>query len=176
MKIYKNGELLSGPEIIYTDTDEENDIFCMSNLRGKDIVIPHKMPFSFFFSEKESSHAIRVKPVFNPNKISKSSFGTLELHGDWKYKPGPDDKSVSKKQVNEMIQFFREYKVLFAGVWEGVLYDSAVLDYFRGIINFSDLLKEFDFYNKYKKEMDEIKDIVELEKFVRKHSIFNMWD
>lgn len=171
MKIYRNGKLTEPRKII-----EYDDIFCMSNLRGKDIVIPHKMSFSFFFSERESSHAIRVKPVFNPNKISKSSFGTLELHGDWKYTPGPDDKSVSKKQVNEMIQFFKEYKVLFAGVWEGVLYDGAVLDYFRGIIHFSELMKEFDFYDEYKKEMAKLNSVSELEKFVRKHNLFNMWD
>ena len=72
MKIYRNGKLTEPRKII-----EYDDIFCMSNLRGKDIVIPHKMPFSFFFSERESSHAIRVKPVFKPNKFSKSSFGTL---------------------------------------------------------------------------------------------------
>ena len=75
-----------------------------------------------------------------------------------------------------MSQFFKEYKVLFAGVWEGVLYDGAVLDYFRGIIHFSELMKEFDFYDEYKKEMAKLNSVSELEKFVRKHNLFNMWD
>ncbi|MCM1226187.1 MAG: hypothetical protein NC320_02020 [Clostridium sp.] len=177
MKIYKKGELLEPKEKIYYDeTEEENDIFCMANLRGKDISIPHKLPFSFFFSERESSHAIRVKPVFNPNKISKSSFGTLELHGDWEYTPGPDDKNVSNKQIREMKQFFKKYKVLFAGVWESELYDGAVQDYFRGIISFSDLLTEFEFYEEYQEEMENITTIEGLEDFVRENNLFNMWD
>ena len=161
---------------IEISSDSQDDIFCMSDLRGKDIVIPHKMPFSFFFSEKESDRAINVKPVFNPDKISKSSFGTLELHGSWKYTPEPDDRNVPKKLIIEMVQFFKEYKVLFVGVWEGVLYDGAVIDYFRGIIDFPELLTEFDFYGEYKIEMNKLTTVADLEKFVRDNNLFNMWD
>ena len=170
MKLYKDMQLLTPKE------EEENDIFCMSSLRGSKVVVPHKLSFSFFFSERESSHAIRVKPVFNPDKISKSSFGTLELHGDWKYTPGPDDKNVSQKQIQEMKNFFKKYKVLFAAVWESELYDGDVQDYFRGLISFDELLTEFDFYENYKEDMDNIDNIEQLEEFVRKYNIFNMWD
>lgn len=175
MKLYRNGRLVE-PKPVYNYSEEENDIFCMSSLRGSKVVVPHKLPFSFFFSERESSHAIRVKPVFNPDKISKSSFGTLELHGDWKYTPGPDDKNVSQKQIQEMKNFFKKYKVLFAAVWESKLYDGDVQDYFRGLISFDELLTEFDFYENYKEDMDNIDNIEQLEEFVRKYNIFNMWD
>lgn len=177
MKLYRNGKLIEDTVIYATDEIAvEHDIFCMANLRGKDICVPHKLPFSFFFSERESSHAIRVKPVFNPNKISKSSFGTLELHGNWEYTPGPDDKNVSNKQIREMKDFFKTYKVLFAAVWEGKLYDVAVQDYFRGVNSWQDLLAEFYFYEDYKSEMKKIMNVAELEAFVRENNLFNMWD
>lgn len=178
MKLYRNGKLVEN-KIIYEDYDEtpeENDIFCMSNIRGNKVVVPHKLPFSFYFSERESSHAIRVKPVFNPNRMSKSSFGTLELHGDWKYTPGPDDKNVSAKQVGLMKQFFKKYKVIFAGVWEVEIPEDSVQDYFKGIISFHQFLQECYFYDDYQEEMDKIKTIEELETFVRENNIFNMWD
>lgn len=179
MRIYKNGKLLEPAKKVYYDeyeTEEENDIFCMSNVRGCKVAVPHKLPFSFYFSTRESSHAIRVKPVFNPNKMSRSSFGTLELHGDWKYTPGPDDKNVSQKQIREMKQFFRDYKVLFAAVWEEELPEDEVEAFFRGTVSFAELLSEFYFYEDYKKEMNKIKTIEELEDFVREYRLFNMWD
>ncbi|MCM1232048.1 MAG: hypothetical protein NC489_18155 [Ruminococcus flavefaciens] len=177
MKLYRNGKLIEDTVIYATDEiAEEHDIFCMSNLRGNTIKVPHKLPFSFYFSARESSHAIRVKPVFNPNKISKSSFGTLELHGSWEYTPDPDDKNVSNKQIREMKDFFKTYKVLFAAVWEEELPDDALQDYFKGHILWQDLLGEFYFYEDYKSEMKQIKNIIELERFVRKNNLFNMWD
>ena len=167
MKIYKNGELVQ-------DTVSQ-DIFCMSNLRGKDIKIEN-VSFSFYFSSRESSHAIRVKPMFNPNRVSKSAFGTLELHGDWKYTPGPNDKNVSKHQISEMKNFFKKYKVLFAAVWNDVLQENPVINYFQKVISFHELISEFDFYDEYADDLDSIKDIQELEQYVRQHNIFNMWD
>ncbi len=174
MKLYRNGELVEPKEII--EYDDEHDIFCMSNLRGSTIKIPHKLPFSFYFSARESSHAIRVKPVFNPDRMSKSSFGTLELHGDWKFTPGPDDKNVSQKQIREMKEFFKKYKVLFAAVWEEELPEDSVQDYFKGFITFEELISELYFFDDYKKDMEKVKNIAELESFVRKNNLFNMWD
>lgn len=174
MKIYRNGELIEPKTIV--KEDEETDIFCMSNLRGCKVAVPHKLPFSFYFSTRESSHAIRVKPVFNANRISKSELGTLELHGDWKYTPGSDDRNVSGKQIKEMKEFFRTYKVLFAAVWEEELPEDEVAAFFRGDLSFSDLLSEFYCYEEYKEDLDNIKDVSELEKFVRENSLFNMSD
>lgn len=160
----------------YTETPEETDIFCMSNLRGSKIVVPHKLPFSFYFSARESSHAIRVKPVFNPNRMSRNNFGTLELHGNWEYTPSPDDADVSNKQIKEMKEFFRTYKVLFAAVWEEELPEDSVQSYFQGHISWSELLSELYFYNKYEIELNGINTIEKLEEFVRENKLFNMWD
>lgn len=174
MKIYKNGELLPEPEIIYKD-DDFDDIFGMSNVRGK-YVRTDKINFSFYFSMQKASHAIRVKVAFNDSKINESDFGTLELHGDWKFTLGKNDTHVSNKDIRDMKAFFRKYKVLFAAVWDKKIYEADVVEFFRGGITFSNLLKEFVFFNEYKKEMSEIEDVAGLEKFVRENQIFNMWD
>lgn len=168
MKIYKNGELINNMD--------ENDIFCMSNLRGNKVVIPHKLPFSFYFSPREASHAIRVKVLFNPTKMIPSKLGVLELHGKYEYIPGPDDFNVSRKLITEMRNFFKTYKVLFAAVWEMVLPEDIVQDYFRAIADLNELVKEFDFYEEYQDEMEQIATVEELEQFVRDNDLFNMWD
>lgn len=177
MKIYKNGKLLEPVKIVYYDETEEMDnVLGMSNVRGCKVTVPHKLPFSFYFSPQQSSHAIRVKVLFNPNKMIPDKLGTLELHGNWEYKPGTDDTKIPNKQIREMKQFFKKYKVLFAAVWEMVLPEDIVQFYFNGITPFSDLLTEFEFYEDYKKEMDGIDNIEELEEFVREYNLFNMWD
>lgn len=68
MKIYKNVELLPKADIIYDD--DFDDIFGMSNLRGK-YVKTDKIDFSFYFSMQKASHTIRVKVSFNPSKVKK---------------------------------------------------------------------------------------------------------
>lgn len=174
MKIYKNGELLPKPDIIYEDEDFD-DIFGMSNLRGK-YVKTDKINFSFYFSMKKASHAIRVKVSFNDAKINESDFGVLELHGDWKFTPGRNDKDVSSKDIRNMKAFFVKYKVLFAAVWNKEIYEADVVEFFRKGITFSELLREFDFYDEYAEEMNKIQSVAELESFVRDNHIFNMWD
>ncbi len=177
MKIYRNGEIIESKEIIYYDETEQLDnVLGMSNVRGCKVKVPHELPFSFYFSPRQSSHAIRVKVLFNPNKMIPDKLGVLELHGDWKYTPGSDDKKISKKMIQKMKQFFMDYKVLFAAVWELLLPEDVVEDYFRAIIDFSDLLAEFEFYEDYKQELNKIQSIKELESFVRKNNLFNMWD
>lgn len=173
MKIYKNGELLPKADIIYDD--DFDDIFGMSNLRGK-YVKTDKINFSFYFSMQKASHAIRVKVSFNDSKINESDFGVLELHGDWKFTPGRNDKDVSTKDIRNMKAFFVKYKVLFAAVWNREIYEGDVVEFFRKGITFSELLKEFIFYDKYEKEMNKLKNVAELENFVRKNNVFNMWD
>jgi len=163
--------------VIHKDNfDDLDEVMCMSNLRGNKIKVPHKMPFSFYFSQKRASHSIRVKPMFNPNELDEDLLGNLELHGDWKYTPGKNDKHVKSRLKNEMIDFFKTYKVLFAAVWEKQIEEDSVQDYFRGIISFRELIKEFKFYRKYEVQMDDIRSVQELESFVRKNSIFNMND
>lgn len=161
----------------YTDM-----LFEMANIRGKTVKVPCKLDFSFFFSTKDAVeskdlvHGLRVNPVFNPEKISIHDTGTLKLHGDWKYIPGPNDKDVDSRKVNRMKEFFKTYKILFAAVWEKVLPHDAVEDYIRGHIDFNEMIKEFYFYDEYKEDIDNIETLDELYDFVRENKIFNMWE
>lgn len=161
---------------------EHEYLFEMANIRGKFVKNPHKLDFSFYFSPKDAlegkdiCHGLRVKPVFNPEKMSIEQAGTLKLHGDWKYIPGIDDKNIGNKAINNMKSFFREYKTLFAGVWEKNLHPDALYDYFRGTITFEELLQEFDFYNDYENELIAIKNLKDLTEFVKEHDLFNLWE
>ena len=159
-----------------------NYLFEMANMRGKYVKNPGKLDFSFYFStkdaveSKELVHGLRVKPVFNPERINTEDEGTLKLFGDWEYKPGRNDKSVSTKQIKEMKDFFATYKILFAAVWEKVLQQDVVQDYFKGNLTLNEVIEEFDFYNNYKEELDMITDLDELQEFVEKNNLFNTWN
>lgn len=161
---------------------DENMLFEMSNIRGKYVKNPHRLDFSFYFSPKDAvegkdiCHGLRVKPIFNPEKMDIQSAGTLKLHGDWKYIPGTGDISVSNKKVKEMKQFFTDYKILFAAVWEKVLPPDSLYDYFRDTITFSELLQELDFYEDYKEVLSYVTNVIELNMFVKEHNLFNTWE
>lgn len=46
-----------------------DSVMCMSNVRGKYVVHPGPLKFSFYFSANDGySHGIRVRPVLNPEK------------------------------------------------------------------------------------------------------------
>lgn len=75
-----------------------------------------------------------------------------------------------------MKAFFKKYKVLFASVWNKEIFEDVIVAYFSGNIDFKELLQEFDFYDDYTAEMNKIQNVAELENFVRKNNIFNMWD
>lgn len=163
------------------ENDNMNMLFEMANIRGKYVKTPHKLNFSFYFSPKDAveskdiCHGLRVKPVFNPEKMSIDKAGTLKLHGDWKYIPGEDDKGIGSKAIREMKNFFADYKTLFAAVWEKALPPDALYDYFRGVINFDEMLQEFEFYVDYKDNMNKIKTIDDITEFVNKHNLFDLW-
>lgn len=155
---------------------QNRDILCMSNVRGRYVVNPGKLPFSFYFSSGAGMpHSIRVKPVFNPDRLVSSLTGTLKLCDDWEYIPGKNDTGVSSKDINDMKEFFREYIVLFCAVWDEQLSDGVVEDYLRGDISFSDMLKDFDFYELHSSELDNIKSISELESFCRDNQLVNLY-
>lgn len=167
MNIYKNGELI---------VSAQEDIMCMANLLGKDVRVPKPIPFSFYFSTKNSSHGLRVKPVFNPEKMSADAVGTLKLCDDWQYTPGKYDTNVDSKSIRKMKAFFRRYKVLFAAVWSKQLQETTVTDYFRGFISLTDLIKSFEFYSQFESEMGDIDSIEELALFVQENDLFPMFD
>ena len=176
MKLYHNGEIVSGQSDDSFNLEEDNAIMCMANLLGKDIRVPKKLPFSFYFSTQNSPHGIRVKPVFNPEKMSISTVGNLWLCDAWEYTPGKYDSNVSAKEIRKMKAFFRKYKVLFCGVWCGKIQETPVTDYFRNRMSFSQLLTNFEFYETYKDDMDDIEDVHELEEFVRENDLFNLYN
>ena len=152
-----------------------DDILCMSNIRGKYVRNPNALPFSFYFSSGSGvSHGIRVKPMFNPEKLISSLTGTLKLCDDWEYIPGKNDEHVSKKDVDQMKQFFKDYIVLFCAVWNEQLQDGVLEDYLRGTVSFSEMLEDLDFYENYSEELKVIKSVSELERFCRKNNLVNL--
>ena len=148
--------------------NENELLFEMANIRGKYIKVPHRLNFSFYFSPKDCiegksiNHGLRVKPVFNSEKMSIGDAGDLKLCDDWKFIPGKNDTHISPKDKKEMIDFFKTYKILFAAVWEKELPPDTLYDYFRGFIDFTDLITEFYFYNDYKTELNNITTLQEL--------------
>lgn len=142
----------------------------MSNIRGNRIKVPGPQEFSFYFSNAKGQHGIRVKPVFDNNKLSRSTVGSLKLCDDWAYVPGQNDKHVSKQQIAEMKEFFRTYLVLFCAAWDEQIQEDDVQDYFKGNLLFPELLTCFDFYTQ---DMDSIATIQELELYCKKHHLVN---
>ena len=152
---------------------ELDSVTCMANLRGDHIKVPEPQPFSFYFSADMHQHEIRVKPSFNPAKLSPSNVGTLKLCDDWEFIPGKDDKHISAKQISEMKAFFRTYLVLFCAAWDGNIQEDDVQDYFRELITFDELLECFSFYSH---DMDDITSISDLEKYCVDNNLVDLRD
>ena len=161
--------------LIYNKQINNDTIFCMSNIRGDNVVVPNKLPFSFYFSSKYgNTHDIRVKPVFNPTRIIKNNLGTLQLHGNWDYTPSKSDRRVSESDISNMKAFFRMYFVIFSEVWDLHLSEDIVQDYFRGLADLSDVIQDLDFYGYYSDELDKITTIQELEDCLIRNNLVNM--
>lgn len=153
----------------------QEDIFAMSNVLGKFIKVEKNVPFSFYYSPRNSSHGPRVKPVLNAEKMRISEAGTLALCEDWEFIPGPNDKRASRSIVEEMKQFFKKYLVLFLLVWEGLADDPILGYYLEGRLELADFIKSLDFYEEYKNDLDNIVDVQELEAFCRSHNLVNFY-
>lgn len=154
-----------------------DDIMCMANVRGKDVRTPCPLPFSFYFSEQDGSrHAIRVKVTFNPNRTRISNAGTLKLHGDWEFSPSSSESHVSSRDIEGMKEFFKQYKVLFAAVWEGVLDGKDVERYFEGSATIHDVVEALDIYESDSHILNLVSNVPELEAVVRENDLFNMRD
>ena len=153
--------------------NEDNYMIEMANMTGNRVKVPHKLPFSFYFSSgSEVNHSIRVKPVFNSEKLIKSQTGTLKLCDDWEYTPGKEDINISQKQINDMKEFFRAYLVLFCMVWDEQLTEDVVQDYFKGEIEFYELIENIDFYTD---KMSLLTTVEELEKYCRDNKLVNFY-
>lgn len=151
------------------------DIFAMSNVRGKYIKVEKDVPFSFYYSPRNSSHGPRVKPVLNPDRMNLRETGVLRLCGDWKFTPGPYDKHHSDADVARMRDFFRKYLILFLLVWDTQVPDPELEDYFRGDITLKEFIQEIDFYSEYSSELDKINSVSELEQFCRDNDLVNFY-
>lgn len=75
-----------------------NILLEMANLVGK-TVNTDVINFSFYFSDKfVANHGIRVKIIWNRNKMQGDNSGYLELHDDYKYESSNDSKKYQIKK------------------------------------------------------------------------------
>lgn len=164
----------------YYLTHEDALLMEMANLRGNDIKLHDRIPFSLYISTKEvvhGAHAIRVKVLWNPNKMTSSPDGQIELHGDYEYKIFSHKYKPSEKEISTLRNFCKKYKVFFSAIWESKLDSNDFIDYLRNIIQFNELLTKFDSVSeKHYYLINHCKSIEELEKCIRDNKIFNMND
>lgn len=157
--------------------ENEKPLMEMANLVGK-TVKTDKINFSFYFSDKYGvNHGIRVKIVWNENRMQSDDAGYLELHGDYKYIVSNGSKKIPEREIEKSRQFFKKYKVLFSAVWECEIDPNVLVDYLRSKCSFKDVLLGFDdLSEEHTTEILKAKDINDLERIVRKFNIFNMND
>ena len=154
----------------------QEDMMCMSDVRGTRIKVEQNVPFSFYYSARNSSHGPRIKIVFDPNKIRQSKLSNLQLTGDWDFDPNPLADNIKSKEVNQARAFFRKYLILLLLAWEELLDDEAsVRDFLEGIINIHQFVQCIDFYEDYKSDLDKVQDVSELEDFCRINDLVNFY-
>lgn len=160
----------------------------MTNVRGRRVVHPGKLPFSFYFSDKyvvHQAHGIRVKLFWNPDRALRDADGYMELHGNYNYVQ-LEGRKPSAKEITQAREFFKTFKVLFAAVWEGVLDPADVQSYFEGNLSFSTLRNLFwedglEGGNALIKRLNKARlqhspSVKNLEGLVRRYKMFNMND
>ena len=186
--IWKNMQEIDSEDEFIDDSEREvfleylNDpsmvLMEMANLRGNDIKIEDRLPFSIYFSTKSTvhnQHGIRLKVLWNPSRASASADGYIELHGNYTYTISSHKYKPTAKELAILRNFARKYRILFVAVWEEKLYDGDLQDYFRGIINFKELLSRFyDISEKQYYYINHANNLTELEEVVREYKIFNM--
>lgn len=160
-----------------TNTEYEN-IFCMSNIAGKRVRKDGPLEISFYFGSKDNyntkiNHGIRIKFSINSERYLPHENYYLELHGD--YKCSNEDK-IPSRILRNIRNFFKKYKVLFAGAWESEIPEDDIVAYLRGFIPLRELIEDCYFYSKYEEKLQNISTISAFEKAVRKYNIFNMND
>ena len=152
----------------------------MANVRGVDTAVENRLPFSFYFSTKKAvhnRHTIRLKVKWTPNKFPDEADGYFELHGNYDYTIISKKYKPTAKELEIARNFCKKYKVLFAAVWEGILYDGDLQDYFKDRIKLNELLSKFDVEDDMQYYyLNHCKSLQELEACVRKYNIYNMND
>lgn len=156
---------------------EEDMLTEMANVRGKDVEVDD-IDFSFYFSKRNPRHGIRLKVVWNRERMSRDDDGYMEMHGDYKYvMSSPKAYEPKGWEVSGLRYFCKKWKVLFAAVWEMKLDETDVRKYFEGDIPFSKLMQTFDnITDSQYREVNKCRTVRQLEEVVRKDNIFNMND
>ena len=110
-----------------------------------------RVDFSFWFDPKTDKikHAIRVKICWDIARFNEKTSYSLALHGEYKYKHSPKAPRVSKKRIDNAIEFFKRRKVLFAAVWEGCLKIGDLYAYLCKDLSLKRLLRRFNFKDIY---------------------------
>ena len=161
-------------------SDPSATLMEMANMRGIDVRIEDRLPFSFYFSTRENvrnAHGIRVKIIWNPSKAPADADGYMELHGDYEYTSGSHKYKPASKELSIARDFFKKYKVFFSAVWEGKVYDGYLQQYFGGYLSLKEFLSKFEnMTEKQYYELNHCNDVAEVEQCVRKYRIFNMND
>ena len=157
-----------------------NPIFGMSNMLGKNIKLDGPLSVSFYFGSKhtgvpkggEIPHGVRVKIFPNPEKFRENGSFTMELHGDY----ATSENDLSAKELKIVRNFFKKYKVLFAGAWEECIEEDDITAYLRSRISLQELVQDMPQYDQFKQYLDDVETIEDLESTVRNYNLFNMWD
>ena len=164
-------------ELQHYVNNETATLMEMANIRGNDIKRHSGIPFSLFMSTKEQVHgvhAIRVKVLWNPNKMTSTPDGQMELHSDYQYTSFAHKYKPSTKEIKELREFCKQYKVFFAAIWGGVLDPNDFIQYLQNNKSFQDLLATFDLKGRDYYNVNHCKTLSELEDCIRKNKIFNM--
>lgn len=162
------------------ETPEEHELFLteMANVRGKHIEV-EDVDFSFYISEKNGNHAIRLKVCWNREKLISEECGYLELHGKYEYYQSPQLKYKPKNYEVDTVRYFaKKYKVLFAAAWERKLDCDDIAEYFKGRMSWKELMQEWINIpnNDIKEVLSNCRNLKDLEYAVRKNNAFNMND
>lgn len=158
---------------------DEDLLMEMANVRASRVVV-EQLDFSFYFGEKIGQHSIRVKICWNKDRMLEDELCVMELFGDYKYFQSQKlNKNVAESDIEEARKFFKKYKVLFSAVWEGVLYEQDLVDYFFGRKNLNEIVDSFeleDISSEIKQELLDNCSLKGIEEIVRKYQLFNMND
>lgn len=150
------------------------DIVAMSDVRGKYVTVEN-IPFSFYYSVRNSNHGPRVKVTMNGQNMRPNKMSSLKICDDWSIDINDQDSRISSKDLNSMKEFFRKYIVLFLIVWEDLISEPDLGDYLEGKISLQEFIQDTDFYTDYSDELDTIDSVTELEEFCRNNNIVNFY-
>lgn len=170
--------IINDPDIYAESTVfKKHFLIEMANVTGKFMKV-EDIDFSFYFSKKNSSHAIRLKINWNRDSMTGNDEGYVELHGNYRYGQSPKAKYRPKAYEIETVRYFaKKYKVLFAAVWESKLDADTLSEYFKGRISWQELINSFENIKKAIRDvLAKCRNLKELEYVVRINNAFNMND